>query len=116
MPVFGSERHEVHKPRRQAMNNFFSKASVTRLEPLIHHHIHKMCDKISHYGKEGKPILIRNAAVAVTVDIVTEYCIRSLSPFFMCVIRSTNSWEKKKHSENQPTLSTFLTLLRIGKK
>lgn len=81
IPVFGSERHEVHKPRRQAMNNFFSKASVTRLEPLIHHHIRKMCDKISHYGKEGKVISIRNAAVAVTVDIVTEYCIWSLPTF-----------------------------------
>ena len=93
------------------MNNFFSKASVTRLEPLIHRHIRKMCDKISHYGKEGKVISIRNAAVAVTVDIVTEYCIL-LGPILVL----SGLTDVEKHSENQPMHWTSLTLPLIGKK
>ena len=74
MTVFGSELHEVHKARRSAINPFFSKASVVRLEPMLQHRVHQMCDRISDLGKRGQVVHLRDAFVAVTIDIVTEYC------------------------------------------
>jgi hypothetical protein len=34
--AFGTVDHDMHRMRRAAMNPFFSKASVRRLQPLIH--------------------------------------------------------------------------------
>jgi len=71
----------VHKPRRLAINPFFSRSSVIRLEPYVQQHIRKLCEKISEYGKQDRVLSLRNAMVAVTIDIVTEYC-ECLLPVF----------------------------------
>ncbi|MCJ1457234.1 hypothetical protein MMC28_007601 [Mycoblastus sanguinarius] len=73
LSLFGSEFHEVHKARRSAINPFFSRSSVLRLEPMIQQRVQQMCDRFGDLGKRGEPVLLRDAFVAVTIDIVTEY-------------------------------------------
>jgi hypothetical protein len=41
--TFATVRHDMHRVRRGALNPFFSKASVTRLEPLIHSKVEALC-------------------------------------------------------------------------
>lgn len=73
LSLFGSELHEAHKARRSAINPFFSRSSVLRLEPVIKGKVQKMCDNVSESSKRGELVHLRQAFVAVTVDIVTEY-------------------------------------------
>ena len=72
--VFGSELHDVHKERRAAINPFFSKSSVSLLEPIIQQRIKQMCDKFSDYQRTQRAVPLRDAFVAMPIDIVIEYC------------------------------------------
>lgn len=72
--VFGTEQHDLHRSRRAALNPFFSKRSVARLESVIQSKVCKMCDRLVDYGKEGKILTIQHALTSCIVDITTEYC------------------------------------------
>ena len=41
---------------------------------MVQYRVHQMCDRISELGKRGQLVHLRDAFVAVTIDIVTEYC------------------------------------------
>jgi cytochrome P450 len=50
--------------RRSAMNPFFSKASVRRLQPVIDERIDKLISRIKGFQNSGKPLTISVAYVA----------------------------------------------------
>ena len=107
--VFGSEFHEVHKARRSAINPFFSRSSVLRLEPMIQQRVQQMCDRFGDLGKRGEPVLLRDAFVAVTIDIVTEYCMMEPLHLPQQRIRLTvSSFRKKCRHSRRPLLRTAL--------
>ncbi|EKG12713.1 Cytochrome P450 [Macrophomina phaseolina MS6] len=70
---FSTVDHDLHRLRRGAMNRFFSKASVTRLEPLIRDTVAKLCAQIETYAGTGEPAKLNSAFSCMTTDIVTEY-------------------------------------------
>ena len=72
--TFGTVGHALHRRRRAAFSNFFSKASVRRLEPVIQALVDKLCQKISSEMDSGKPVNLVDAYSALTQDIITEYC------------------------------------------
>jgi hypothetical protein len=59
--------------RRGALNRYFSKASVSTLEPQIHDKIQKLCDQIESHAGSEKPIDLTMAFSCLTTDIITEY-------------------------------------------
>ena len=65
--------HAVHRIRRNAINPFFSRAAVQRLEPLVQQRVKQMSDKFGDYVKSGRLVPVRDAFVATTIDIVTQY-------------------------------------------
>ncbi|KAI1818677.1 putative cytochrome P450 [Poronia punctata] len=71
--VFGTVHHNLHRLRRGAMNRFFSKASVTKLEPTIHSKIDKLCRQLSTYIGTRKPLQLNMAFSCLTTDVVTMY-------------------------------------------
>ncbi|MCJ1358190.1 MAG: hypothetical protein MMC33_008189 [Icmadophila ericetorum] len=71
--VFGTAAHDIHRMRRGALNQYFSKASVTKLEPIIKQVVDKLCDKLELHAGTGKPIILSMAISCMTADIVTEY-------------------------------------------
>jgi hypothetical protein len=71
--VFGTPGHELHHLRRGALNRFFSKSSVSRLEPVIHNVIEKLVSQLKTHSVSGKLVAINMAFSCVTTDIVTEY-------------------------------------------
>lgn len=71
--VFGTDSHDLHRLRRGALNRFFSKASVTKLEPIIHSAIEKLGSQMDGYAGTGNPVPMTMAFSCMTTDIVTEY-------------------------------------------
>ncbi|KAE8313510.1 putative cytochrome P450 [Aspergillus transmontanensis] len=72
--VFGTPGHDLHRLRRGALNRFFSKASVTKLEPIIHRAIEKLVAQLEHHhAGTSSPVTMTMAFSCMTTDIVTEY-------------------------------------------
>lgn len=72
--MLGTVSHDHHRLRRQPLGQYFSKASVDRLEPLIKQKIDDLCQRFEKFRGTGKPIHVENAYMAMTTDIITDYC------------------------------------------
>jgi cytochrome P450 len=66
--------HEVHRMRRAAMNRYFSKESVRRLEPILSANFEKLVEKLGEFKRTGQPVNVNLPFSAFTSDIITEYC------------------------------------------
>ncbi len=66
----GTVENDIHRHRRDALNPFFSKENVMKLEPLIQDKVNLLCDRISNVEQ---PIVLSNAFVALTVDIIGQF-------------------------------------------
>lgn len=66
----GTIEHEVHRHRRDALHPYFSQENVTKLESLIQDKISLLCDRTSNMEQ---PIILINASLALTVDIVGQF-------------------------------------------
>ena len=72
--TFGTVGHKVHRRRRAAFSNFFSKASVRRLQPVIQSLIDVLCEKLLERMDTEVPVDMVYAYSALTQDVITEYC------------------------------------------
>jgi hypothetical protein len=66
--------HDLHRIRRGAMNAFFSKAAVSRLEERIQSRIRVLCERLSGFLERGEIVDMGVAMTALTLDVITEYC------------------------------------------
>ncbi|MCJ1387752.1 hypothetical protein MMC18_000595 [Xylographa bjoerkii] len=66
--------HDLHRVRRAAFAQYFSKQNIRRLEPVIRSRIEKLCSRLQEVQRSGEPVNVRNAYSALTTDIITEYC------------------------------------------
>ena len=66
--------HEHHRIRRAAINPYFSKQSVARLEPTILSLIDNLCERLRGFQQSGEPLDLGYAYSALTTDVITEYC------------------------------------------
>lgn len=72
--AFDTLDHDKHRQRREPWNPFFSKQSVTRLQPsLIQAVVDKLCTRLAEYQSAGKPAVMTHAFACVTTDIISEY-------------------------------------------
>ena len=55
------------------MGDFFSKASITKLEPLVARNVQLLCTKLHEHAESGQPVRLSDAFNCLTVDIITEY-------------------------------------------
>ena len=77
--VFATVDHKLHRARRAALNPFFSKQAVTRLLPMLHFMIEKLCGRIEESRKLGQPMPMREAYLCLTTDIITLYAFNNSS-------------------------------------
>ena len=66
--------HDLHKMRRQAVNNFFSKRQIQALEPLIKSKVDKLTSRFSQACKEGSVVNLTYAMGGLTMDVIAAYC------------------------------------------
>jgi hypothetical protein len=71
--MFGTVPHDHHRLRRSVLNPYFSKRSVTRLEPVIQSLIDSLCARFREFRQSGKPLDLHAAYAALTMDIISEY-------------------------------------------
>ena len=79
--VFATVDHKLHRPRRAALNPFFSKQAVARLLPMLHFMIEKLCGRIEGSRKLGRPMPMREAYLCLTTDIISLYAFNHSSNF-----------------------------------
>lgn len=71
--AFGTVHHDLHRIRRRAFQNFFSKQKIALLEPLIQSIVGKLCRRLEETAGTGKDVPIRHAYECLTNDVVMEY-------------------------------------------
>lgn len=71
---FGTVSHDLHRLRRNALNPFFSKAAIGRMEPLIRDLIERLCGRFDKARQSGEVVNTLHAYAALTTDIITGYC------------------------------------------
>lgn len=67
--------HDLHKARRQPLNNFFSKAKVASQQDLIRRNVDKLCERILQFSDAKRTINLGAATSAFTRDVSTEYAL-----------------------------------------
>jgi cytochrome P450 len=72
--VFATPKHEIHRRRRAAINRYFSKTSITKMEPHIHDLAQTLCSKLLGQKSVGKPFELPHAYSQFTTDVITSYC------------------------------------------
>ncbi|KAF2665445.1 cytochrome P450 [Microthyrium microscopicum] len=71
--AFSTVDHDVHRLRRVALNPFFSKRSVFRLEPRIQDKVDKLCNRLESFANTDRVLELDIAYAALTLDVITEY-------------------------------------------
>lgn len=70
---FATQHHSVHRTRRSALNPFFSKQSVTRLEPLIHQKTDLICERLEAHLTRNRPFEFGAAYMSFALDTISSY-------------------------------------------
>lgn len=64
-----------------ALNKFFSKGGVSKLEPTIKELAQRICDKILAKSESGEPFDITMAFSCYTTEVIFSYCFGKKSGF-----------------------------------
>lgn len=72
--ILATVDHDVHRRRRNAYANYFSKQSIRNYSNVIQAAVEKLCLRLRESSKSGKPVNLLYAYSAMTGDIVTGYC------------------------------------------
>ncbi|KAM0809196.1 hypothetical protein AB5N19_09539 [Seiridium cardinale] len=73
--IFGTVEHDHHRIRRGAMNKFFSRAQISKLESVIKNLADQLCDKMIRLGNQnGAPFDVATAFSCFTSDVISKYC------------------------------------------
>lgn len=68
--------------RRASLSDFFSTASIAKIEPLIVRHVSVLCDQIEILAIKGQPVRLSSAFSCLTASIAHEFAF-SKSPNFL---------------------------------
>ncbi|KAI9706195.1 MAG: hypothetical protein M1820_004956 [Bogoriella megaspora] len=71
--MFGTVAADVHRKRRSALNPFFSKKSITAIEPVIQDRIDELCGVMRKHIQSREPIELHMAYMAVSLDIISHH-------------------------------------------
>ncbi len=72
--AFDTLDHDKHRMRREPWNPYFSKQSVSRIQPLlIQPLVSKLCERLAEHQAAGKPVVMTHAYSCLTLDIISEY-------------------------------------------
>jgi cytochrome P450 len=71
--AFSTVEHDLHRVRRGALNPFFAKRSVVRLEPRIQEKVDTLCRRLTELSSSKEVVRLDVAFMALTMDIITEY-------------------------------------------
>ena len=78
--IFGTVQHDHHRMRRAPINPFFSKKSITAMEPLIQSKVDLLCSALGEYAPDGSDeeragqvIELGLAYMSLALDVISHY-------------------------------------------
>ncbi|RWA06753.1 hypothetical protein EKO27_g8357 [Xylaria grammica] len=71
--IVSTTDHDLHRRRRNALNSFFSVASVRRLEPIMKRYMAEMISRMEQAGQTGQIMEMHLLFKACASDVITEY-------------------------------------------
>ncbi|CAI7649241.1 unnamed protein product [Penicillium glandicola] len=71
--IVSTPDHSLHRQRRNALNSFFSVASIRRLEPIMKKYMGKMVTIMENAGKTGQILHMHHLFKACASDVITVY-------------------------------------------
>lgn len=74
---FATVSHEHHRQRKGAIAPFFSKRSITQLEPVIAEKVDKLSARFDKIAENGEVVRLDVALMALTIDIICDYAFAS---------------------------------------
>ena len=69
-----TEDHHTHRLRRESLNPYFGMRCVTQAEDMTKAKVGLLCERIEQHRKMSRPINLSVAYVAVTMDVICQYC------------------------------------------
>jgi cytochrome P450 len=72
LAAVGTTGHELHRLRRSALNAFFSRRSVSKLEATINQAIQHAFQLLQSRGSKGRVINLRDFFAAFSADVIGE--------------------------------------------
>ena len=69
----GTESHELHRIRRGALANFFSKVSVQRFEPVVQSVVDRLVDRLQQVRVADVPVNLLDVFSSFTADVISQY-------------------------------------------
>ncbi|RBR24491.1 uncharacterized protein FIESC28_02687 [Fusarium coffeatum] len=64
--------HDHHRSRRGYLNPYFSKRTITNLEPLIHERVSKLLSRFQEHLDKKQVLSLDGAFCALTADVITS--------------------------------------------
>jgi hypothetical protein len=71
--ALATQKHDLHRSRRAALNPFFSKQNIRRLEPTIVEVLDRIFLRLDQHLEENSPVNMSLLYRAATHDIISEY-------------------------------------------
>jgi cytochrome P450 len=65
--------HDLHRRRRAPLQNFFSKQSITQLEPFVQVKVDKMVEMLKSACEQGTVLATQDVYGALTTDVISHY-------------------------------------------
>ena len=72
--TFGTVEHELHRTRRAALNQHFSRKSVRELCPWILSRIEMLCGRFEEAVRSGEIVNLKYGYAALALDVIYQYC------------------------------------------
>ena len=71
--IFSTESHEVHRPRRRVLGQFFKINAIPEIEPIIGTSITSLSKHLSAAKTTKQPVELHAAFYCFTSDVISEY-------------------------------------------
>jgi cytochrome P450 len=120
--MFGTVQADVHRKRRAALNPFFSKKSISAIEPIIQDRTDELCEYMRQQMKSGQPMELHMAYMAVSLDIISYHAFGQSLGLLKKPHAETQKWKTAIQGAVQaaiftrhfPTLGNLLMMMPLS--
>jgi cytochrome P450 len=71
--MFAAVDHDLHQARRNSLNQFFSKRSISNIQPIIQDKADRLIKKLQEASLSGSLVNLNTLAAAFTTDTISHY-------------------------------------------
>ncbi|EEH43171.2 uncharacterized protein PADG_07991 [Paracoccidioides brasiliensis Pb18] len=73
--TFTTLEHTLHRERRGALSQMFSRRMALNFEPVIRQCVERLCERISEFVESSQPLVISDVYPCLSGDVVMQYAL-----------------------------------------